>query len=232
MMIMKELNDCGIFNLVGIILSPIISMLILFITLNNEKKNMNEQLEKQKKQHYQNLKAMEKKHKQSLKQQREINRIEAMPYLILYKENVQLTTKKVNDKEILYFELTFVNKGNGTAIELKEKYIEKSEYTLGLMCKTQVAEYGCCCPLENETSVVKSDGKCEFEIYQNIDTTKNMKRNNDIVEFTILYKDMYFNKYEQVFKIIFGEINSNKKIEITRVATNSPILIDDEYENI
>lgn len=220
MQIIKELYAFGIIDLAEVLISPIISLIILFLTLRHDKKQFEVQIRNQEREHKETLQIMEQEHIQSLKQQSEINRIAAMPYLLLDKEiSVYI------EKDILYFALSFFNKGNGTAIELTGKYNEKLSNDLCPMCKTSWAIYGCACPFDYETSVVRPDNKCRFDLYQDIINEGMSKLNCDKVEFTILYKDMYFNQYEQTFMFWFWDNNENSQIEITRVSTCSPTLI-------
>lgn len=218
MQIIERFYTTGIIELIGVIMSPIISLIILFVTLRHDKKQFEIQTENQEIEHKKDLQIMEQKHVQSLKQQSEINRIAAMPYLVLDKE-ISLYT----EGDRLYFVLSFFNKGNGTAIELTGKYDEKISDDLCPMCKTFWAVYGCACPFDYETSVVRPDNNCRFELYQNIINEGEFKC--DKVKFTILYKDMYFNQYEQTFMFWFEKNGKNSHVEIVRVSTCSPILV-------
>lgn len=220
MQIIKELHTCGIIDLIGVIISPIISLIILFLTLRHDKKHFEIQMRNQERDHNENLQIMEQEHIQSLKQQNEINRIAVMPYLVLDKE-ISLYTQR----DRLYFGLSFFNKGNGTAIELRGKYNEKLSDDLCPMCKTTWAIYGCACPFDYETSVVRPDNKCKFDLYQDIINEGMFSLKCDKVEFSILYKDMYFNQYEQTFMFWFWNNGENSQMEITRVSTCSPILV-------
>ena len=67
--------------------------------------------------------------------------------------------------------LFFVNKGNGTAIELTGKYLEQlADSHLCAMFESTSAIYGCACPFDYETSVVNPGEKCGFEMYQRLNT--------------------------------------------------------------
>jgi len=129
------------------------------------------------------------------------------------------------EEERIYFEITFTNKGNGTAIELTGKYLnQRSKSYLCPMFETVFAVYGCACPFDYEASVVNPGEKCAFEMYQEMISDK--EKNFDKVTFKILYKDIYFNLYEQEFMFLFSENQKDAQIEIQRVSTYSPRIIN------
>jgi len=184
--ITKQLNDTGILDLIAIIISPIISFTILFFTLRHDKKQFKIQIANQQKEHQENIEIMIKQHKQDLNKQTELNRIAIMPYLLINKD-----IKVRTEDERIYFEITFINKGNGTAIELTGKYLnQQSDSYLCPMFESVFAVYGCACPFDYETSVVNPGEKCAFKMYQTI-TIDNIKgKNYDEVTFKILYKEI------------------------------------------
>ena len=214
----KQLNDTGILDLIAIIISPIISFTILFFTLRHDKKQFKIQIVNQQKQHQENIGIMIKQHEQDLNKQTELNRIAIMPYLLINKD-----IKVRTEEERIYFEITFINKGNGTAIELTGKYLnQQSDSYLCLMFESIFAVYGCACPFDYETSVVNPGEKCAFEMYQEKISGNINEKNFDKVTFKILYKDMYFNLYEQEFMFLFSKNQKDGQIEIQRVSTYSP----------
>lgn len=218
----KQLNDSGALNLIAIIISPIISFTILFFTLRHDKKQFKIQIGNQQKEHQENIGIMIKQHEQDLNKQTELNRIAIMPYLLINK-GIKVRT----EEERIYFEITFINKGNGTAIELTGKYFnQRSDSYLCPMFESIFAVYGCACPFDYETSVVNPGERCAFEMYQVIISDNIRDKNFDKVTFKILYKDMYFNLYEQEFMFIFSENQKDGQIEIQRVSTYSPQIIN------
>jgi hypothetical protein len=131
------------------------------------------------------------------------------------------------EEERICFEITFINKGNGTAIELIGKYLnQQSDSFLCPMFESVFAVYGCACPFDYETSVVNPGEKCAFEMYQAITINNIKEKNFDKVTFKILYKDMYFNLYEQEFMFLFSENQKDGQIETQRVSTFSPQIIN------
>lgn len=179
------------------------------------------QIENQQKEHQETIWIMTKQHEQELNKQTEVNRIAIMPYLI-----IDRCIKIRSEREHIYFEITFVNKGNGTAIELTGKYLEKlSDSHLCPMFEWTMDIYGCVCPFDYEMSVVNPGEKCGFEMYQMLTNDNIIKENLDKVTFKILYKDMYFKLYEQEFMFLFNENPKNGQIEIQCVSIYSPEII-------
>ncbi|SHJ89985.1 hypothetical protein SAMN02745248_01241 [Hathewaya proteolytica DSM 3090] len=220
------LNECGIIDLIGIIVSPIISIIILWLTLKHDKKQFRIQIQKQEKEHRENIEKTEQQHKQLLKQQKEENRIAAMPYFVM--------DKKIDtyfENETLYFTISFTNEGNGTAIELTGKYIAgMSKDYLCPMCETISAIYGCGCPFDYETNVANPKGTCRFDMYQKRNAENQGDMNIDEVTFSILFKDMYLNLYEQQFMFIFGQSAEDRSIRIMRVSVGTPALTETAAE--
>lgn len=216
--IIVKLKNLGMFDLLSIVLSTLIPLIVLFTTLKHSKEQFSIQLEQQHKEHLENIEKMEHQHSEVIKQQSEYNRIAAMPYLIIDKSNI--TVSKENNT--IYFNISFTNKGNGTAINLTGKYLfNLSESYLCPMCKTFSSVYGCACPFDYETDVLKPNDISYMMLYQRLlkaDTTGNF----DKVTFKILFQDMYFNQYEQQFMFLFSGKTPDDSIEINRVSVNPP----------
>ena len=216
------MNEFGIIDLIGIIVSPIISIIILWLTLKHEKKQFRIQIQKQEKEHRENIEKAEQQHKQLLKQQQDENRIAAMPYFVMDKK-----IETYFENETLYFTISFTNEGNGTAIELTGKYIEDmSKDYLCPMCETVTAIYGCGCPFDYETNVATPKSTCRFDMYQKRIADNLGDMNIDKVTFSILFKDMYFNLYEQQCMFIFEQSAEDSSIRIARVSVGTPTLIE------
>ncbi|MBC8589658.1 hypothetical protein [Wansuia hejianensis] len=69
------MSDSGILDLIAIIISPIISFIVLFLTLKHDKKQFKIQTENQRNEHHETIDIMVKQHEQELDKQTEINRI-------------------------------------------------------------------------------------------------------------------------------------------------------------
>ena len=219
----KELNNDGVWDLIAIIISPIISFAILFFTLRHDKKQFKVQFENQQKEHQENMELMIKQHEQVLAEQMKVDQISIMPYLLI---NRSIATRVEGNN--IYFSISFINKGNGTAIELTGKYLEHlSGSYLCPLFESVNAVYGCACPFDYEKNVVILNEECSFEIYQKLirDDKSNSFENLDEVIFGVLFKDMYHNQYEQEFMFLFSQNQSNNQIEIHRVATYSPKIL-------
>lgn len=209
-------------DLIGIMVSPILSIIILWLTLKHDKKQFRIQIQKQEKEHRENIEKTELQHKQLLKQQQEGNRIAAMPFFVMGKK-----TETYFENGTLYFTISFTNSGNGTAIELIGKYIAgMAGDQLCPMCETISAIYGCGCPFDHEINVVNPKGTCRFDMYQMRKAEKQRDMNIDTVTFSILFKDMYFNLYEQQYMFDFGQSAEDKSIRITHVSIGTPALVE------
>ena len=150
-----------------------------------------------------------------------------MPYIMIDKADIEVS-KENND---YHFNICFTNKGNGTAINVRGKYLsdESKEY-LCPMCLTNVAVYGCACPFDYESDVLKFNDTSHMTMYQKLNNN-SILNNIDEVYFKILFQDMYFNQYEQQFMFLFYENKQDDIIEIGRVSVDSPQLCkDDNYE--
>lgn len=216
----QKLNNYGVLDLISIVLSPMISLLILLVTLRHDKKQFTKQIENQQIEHQENIKEMKAQHKEALDKQSEINRIAAMPYLLINKD-IKIRT----EGEDVYFEIGFVNQGNGTGIELTLKYLEEPRDALAPLFKSTFAIYGCACPFDYETSVVNPMGKCCFEMYQKIVSDNKKKIDADRINFKVRFKDMCYNQYEQEFMILIGRYNTSGKLEVIRTETYTPMVI-------
>lgn len=212
--VINELEESGVLDLIAVIISPIISFTVLICTLKHSKKQFEIQIKNQKSEHNESLELMSKQHNQSIDVQMENNRILAMPYFVIDK-NIEIKT----ENNMIYFGISFSNEGNGTAINLKAKYLnEFDERYLCPMCKTSTAVYGCGLPFDFETDVVKPNGKCYFEMYQA--RLQESDTNIDEVIFSIEFLDMYNNKYEQSFMFLFdNQFHETQDIRTDRVQT-------------
>lgn len=144
-----------------------------------------------------------------------------MPYFVMDKK-----IETYFENETLYFIISFTNEGNGTAIELTGKYIEDmSKDYLCPMCETATAIYGCDCPFDYETNVATLKSTCRFDMYQKRIADNLGDMNIDKVTFSILFKDMYFNLYEQQCMFIFDQSAEDRSIRIMRVSVGAPALI-------
>jgi hypothetical protein len=218
--LIRQLNDSGFINFLALILSPLISFVILFFTLKQDKNHFKIQVENQEKEHRENIKLMEEHHVQELNRQTEINRISIMPYFELEK-SILITKEKKDD----LFRLFLNNKGNGMAIQLRAKsFSEPSEYAFVLF-RTAIAKYYYATPFDSEKSMVNINSHCFFEMRQILNEDIDEECNADRVVFTILYQDINFNQYEQTFRFLFNKNKEHGLIEINRVESFPPKLV-------
>ncbi len=218
--IISKLKSSGMLDILNTLLSTLIPLIVLFATLKHNQKQSTIQLKQQHEEHLNTIKKMEHQHTEQLEQQSEQNRISAMPYLIIEKSGI--TTHK--ERGTTYFTIHFINKGNGTAINLTEKCISDSpELDLCPMCKTVSSVYGCACPFSFETDVLKINDTSYMMLYRKL-VKAEASKHGDKVTFKIMFQDMYLNQYEQQFMFLFSNNASNENIQISRVSVNSPML--------
>ncbi len=215
---MVKLRDSGILDLLSIALSTLIPLIILYTTLKHSKEQFGLQLKQQLKEHLENIEKMEYQHKEIMQQQSECNRIAAMPYLIIDKSDITIS----KENNTIYFNIPFKNIGNGTAIKLTGKYLSNlSEAYLSPMCETLSSVYGCASPFDYETDVLKANDISYIMLYQLL-IKPNTPVNCDEVTFKILFKDMYYNQYEQQFMFLFNNNTLDGSIYIDRVSVKPP----------
>lgn len=88
--VIKELKEIGILDLFGIIVSPLISFIVLILTLNHSKKQFGIQIKNQESEHNESMKLMSEQHNQSLN---ENNRVLVMPY---FSKNIVVKNEEIN----------------------------------------------------------------------------------------------------------------------------------------
>lgn len=218
--IITQFKNAGILDLFSVLLSTIVPLAVLFKTLNHSKKQFNIQICEQHKKHIQTIENMERRHYELIKQQSEHNRTMAMPYLVIDKSNIAISTENNN----IYFNISFTNKGNGIAIKLTGDYLSTlSESYLCPMCETFSAVYVCACPFDYETGILKINETSNMMLCQQLKAS-NSTINIDKVNIRILFQDLYFNQYEQQFMLLFSNQTHDDSIEINRVSVNPPKL--------
>ncbi len=219
----KALHENGVFDFVSTIASPIISLAILFITLKHDRKQFLILLKQQQDEHHETVELMKGQHEGELAKLTEANQISIRPYLVLDK-CIEARTERDN----LYFRLHFTNKGNGTAVEIKGKYLDNlpGNY-LCPVYKSESAIYGCACPIDFHTNVSMPNEKCYYEIYrisnENFDI---ISFHADWIYFSILFRDINSIQYEQEFGLQYSQNPPDGQIGINRVWINSPKQVD------
>lgn len=213
------------FNLYSIILSPLLSIFILVLTLRHEKRQFGIQIKNEQKKHRETIDLMKMQHEKALSKQDEANRISCMPYFIIEKS---IPAYLENNR--LFFNISFTNKGNGTAIELLVKHFDhQSEIYLLPIFESNRAIYVCACPFDYEKNVVNPKENCSFLMSQIVKEDRKVIESSNLDEVTIkiLYKDLLLNQYEQEFMFLFCE-DLKGRIVVDRVASYTPIIIQQD----
>lgn len=204
-----------IFAYAAMISTPFVSIYILRKTLKQEREHQEEFKRNTQNQHSETLRAGKEQHKETLTEQEGIGRVSLMPYLVIQKERIK---QRVGDGEV-WLTIPFVNKGNGTAVQMQGKYINVPEM-IGPMCESHIGRYGCVQPFDMEDNIVMQEKECAITIYG-----KHMRRElvwMDDIKFSIVFKDMRLNQYEQCFLIQMHLDENKKEINIPRVASYIP----------
>lgn len=233
----KILNDYGVLNAIAIVTSPLISFIVLLCTLQHDRIQQKRLLDAQQKDHCENIKLMKEQHKNELQKQSEVNRIEIMPFFTLDKRDIMV--KIENGK--LYFEINLLNKGNGIAIELHGVSCEEDDKSSFIvMHRTYLNEYIYICPFDYESSVLRPNELCVFIMLreERNNTTicsckmSNASTINDIVSFSIRYKDLLGHEYTQNFMYVYTGSFHKNSFEILRTSTGLPELMLQSLENL
>lgn len=220
------MNDIDWYNVTEIAIGPIISIIIMIITLIFEKKHNKINLDKQQKNFEKSLKTQEAHYQETKKIAQEQQRIEIMPYLIL--DKVEIGERLENS----VFDITLKNIGNNIATSVSVVYEENQHiiYTYKLYnAKKEFIYNGY---LSDNILQINSSGT--FETMLICDTTgiaedsiKIFKENGKI-EFSVTFCDIQMNKYSQSFSFYYNTIN--KKYPITRQETYPPVLITENQQ--
>lgn len=231
--LISQINEAGVFNFLGLIISPLISLLVVRITLKHSDKTSLLQLEESKRQHKDNMLIQKQQHNNMIEMQTEEQRVKAMPYIIM-KDDINIYI----ENDVMHFEISFINNGNGTAIELQGKYLEHfpdidEKTPIGCLCKTHKAVYPTDYPCNPHTASV--NGSFRLDMRQELNLKKierlpSLRKRDDIIDFKILFKDMYKNEYEQSFKLLFYTEIKDKSITFGRVESYTPVLIKENKE--
>lgn len=220
--LITQLRDAGVIDLVGIVISTVIPLAVLFATLRQQKRQNLESLKQQDLIHRESMKKMDQEHREAMQLQEESNRIHAMPFFIL-KKDAHAYLKQGN----LVLTLSFINAGNGTAIHVTTKYIGHGEEGLPstTIYNNGLIKYTCACPFNFEKSVVRQDEVCSMDVccarlYREIQSDFS-----NYLKFSILYSDMYGREYEQIFGFYFQYEKDKERLQLYRISNPCPCVI-------
>ena len=208
-------NESGMLDLIGLILSTVVPIIIMIVTLRSERKNAKQDAIDRERQYQESMKNTQQQHIEQLKTQNNINRISIMPYLICE------TVEKHGNKDTVAFDFVFSNIGNGSAVELTVKYLFANDSSTAIS-DTFLATYLCSRPFDDFSSVVQPNNVCRFSVKQNLKSI-DIGENKDMFSFTVCFKDMKMNLYEQKFTVLF---EASEIITVNRVSVSSPKYIE------
>lgn len=220
----------------SLFISPIISILICYITIYHSNKRNKEVLERQQRHHKENLDLAEKKFQEQLAINEENERLKHLPYLSIipkYKEN-HFSAKiiKVDTSNLYAIPFDIVNKGAGSAFDIHLDYLDDDSSPL-LYYNSPVAfqqssndHYdilGAHSPID--TDVLPMEDQTEFYL-----SLSAVNENSQIIEpnttlrweFQIIFSDVQSRKYSQKYSFY----TSTAKRNITRINSEMPKLIE------
>ena len=201
--------------------------IVLIITIQVNKKITDKMIIEERNKFYNNIKITKRQHEETLKEQQEETRLSIMPYFILKRENIHIY--KNNDADdLIIIDLTLINKGKGTAISVVNKYIKDSIYKSIIIAKTITYDYNCYLPFDwnNNCAMVNetiNEKICFNE--KNIKFETDCEINSDQLNFTIKYKDMRNQRYEQEFFVQFHK-SKNEEYEPLLTESYEPQLVE------
>lgn len=208
------------YKVAEIIIGPIVSLIIMFITLWFEKVHNKNDLEEQRKNFKKSLEIQESHYTETQKATLDQHRISIMPYLIL--ENVEIGNRLGNS----VFNITLKNIGNNIAtsvcvvccnkpntIHIDKLYSAKKEYIYTGFLFDNILQTNATGNFEimlicDETGIIP----------EHVDTFKGIGS----LKFTINFCDIQMNKYTQSFFFQYNILEN--KYPIGRQETYQPIL--------
>ena len=201
--------------------------IVLIVTLIYNNKENNRRIKEDWNIFNENKEITNKNHEEILAEQKEKTRLLIMPYFILSKKNVKIYKNDRND-DLVIIDFTLINKGNGTAISVINKYLSDATYNSIVVAKTYTYDYLCFSPFDwNINCAIVNETIREKICFNenNIKFKSVCEINDEQFEFTIIYKDMCYKKYEQTFFMQIHKDNDNS-FELLRVESHEPLLIE------
>ena len=219
-------------DILSIGVGPLVSLVILWITIRNQNKSQKESLTLLKDQFEKTLEQKENTDSIFLKSKHKMDLISIMPYFRLEGE------AQIKEKEkYLRFRLVLKNIGNGIALNVKVVHKSKIIEKLGVTVpQSVVAETSPESVIENNfiysdvlsNNVIQKGEKTDFEIVLDTEDIYDYGELGvaDQVFFYIQFQDLWLNEYTQKFYFDYGTKISGMKVN--RVESFEPMLLNPE----
>ena len=219
-------------DILSIGVGPLVSLVILWITIRNQNKSQKESLTILKDQFEKTLEQKENTDSIFLKSKHKMDLISIMPYFRLEGE------AQIKEKEkYLRFRLVLKNIGNGIALNVKVVHKSKIIEKLGVTVpQSVVAETSPESVIENNyiysdvlsNNVIQKGEKTDFEIVLDTEDIYDYGELGvaDQVFFYIQFQDLWLNEYTQKFYFDYGTKISGMKVN--RVESFEPMLLNPE----
>ena len=217
-------------DILSIGVGPLVSLVILWITIRNQNKSQKESLTLLKDQFEKTLEQKENTDSIFLKSKHKMDLISIMPYFRLEGE------AQIKEKEkYLRFRLVLKNIGNGIALNVKVVHKSKIIEKLGVTVpQSVVAETSPESVIENNyiysdvlsNNVIQKGEKTDFEIVLDTEDIYDYGELGvaDQVFFYIQFQDLWLNEYTQKFYFDYGTKISGMKVN--RVESFEPMLLN------
>lgn len=213
-------------NIVFNILQIITTYIVLIVTLRFNEKDTNKKISEERGKFNESNEIAKRQHEEVLNEQKEATRLSIMPYFILKRENVHIYKNNEAD-DLIIIDLALINKGNGTAISVINKYLKDDIYKSIIIAKTLTYDYSCYIPFDWNSNCAMVNETIIEKICFNAKKIKietDCEINSDQFDFIIVYKDMRNQKYEQEFFIQFHK-SKNGKYEPLLMESYAPQMI-------
>ena len=219
-------------DILSIGVGPLVSLVILWITIRNQNKSQKESLTLLKDQFEKTLEQKENTDSIFLKSKHKMDLISIMPYFRLEGE------AQIKEKEkYLRFRLVLKNIGDGIALNVKVVHKSKIIEKLGVTVpQSVVAETSPESVIENNyiysdvlsNNVIQKGEKTDFEIVLDTEDIYDYGELGvaDQVFFYIQFQDLWLNEYTQKFYFDYGTKISGMKVN--RVESFEPMLLNPE----
>jgi phosphate/sulfate permease len=220
----------------SLIISPIISLLVCYITIYHSNKRSKEALEKQQRNHRENLELSEKKYQEQLAINEENERLKHLPYLSLVpkhkKHRFNAEMIKIDNPNLYSIPFEIINKGAGTAFSIYLNYLNddsKPKNIHHIAVALQQVFYDHCDVLgvrePIDTDVLPVEDQTEFCLYLSAvdENSETVNPTSDLRwEFEIIFFDIQGRKYSQKYSFY----TSTRETSIFRTNSEMPQLIE------
>lgn len=198
-------DKSGLLTFVGLVISPLVSFIIMAITLHNQNKKFEFERKMNEQQRLEDRKYDEEKLKKTLDAQDEINRISIMPYFV-----IEEAMFSYNGNETI-IDLVLKNFGNGTAIQLFSIVTEKKEESMK-PCFDFYQE------LEITNQIVRVNEASKIKIIQKRKEWVYYNQDDIILDINLSFIDMKRRNYSQSLYLILKKDSGKNKYTYNKMS--------------